>query len=423
MDLTIDVWLGIWVGVGCPILGAIPPLMNARKRQVRIIWTIAQAVLAVGVTRALSLPWGDGQEAVNAELLHPDFWLRGTVWELGALMGVVLGGALRGRPLQPWLVAVGYGLHNPISAGLVGLFWGVAVTLFRRSQQAWWIALLLIPAVTILRSPYDQVLIVITGLFSAVLYFASQISEGTKGRGRSRSETSKGSQSSQMARGRTIATPNIPDPARSSDELKLFRDDGGVAKFGDALSPLRAGQPAAFLSDLLRDGYSVPETWVIMPGDDLEPVIAHLQPSRQHPVQISYSSLRSTDYAEDTAGTQWEAMNPGDFRGTIVKAFDRSQEPVVLMVRSKLWAVFAGTVRQVMPGYWLVTVGAERFEVRSDGTISGEGSVPSRLIQEVTILFQTIQQQYVQQIQHQFGRSIVLEWQHDGETLWISSLR
>ena len=120
---------------------------------------------------------------------------------------------------------------------------------------------------------------------------------------------------------------------------------------------------------------------------------------------------------------RWEAFNPNDFRGTIVHAFDRARDPVVLMAQAKIWGVFSGSVQQVMPGYFLVTVGDFRFEVRSNGEVSGEGEVPLRLVTEVASLLQQIQKQYASQIQQQFGGAIVLDWMHDGETLWIDTVR
>jgi hypothetical protein len=85
--------------------------------------------------------------------------------------------------------------------------------------------------------------------------------------------------------------------------------------------------------------------------------------------------------------------------------------------------VFSGSVQQVMPGYFLVSIGDLRFEVRSNGAVSGEGSVPMRLVTEAAELFQRIQKQYEKQIQQQFGGAIILDWMHDGDTLWIDTIR
>ena len=413
MDLTVEQpapeWFGIvWIVVLCPIVGALPPL--ARNKGA---WAIVQGLVCVGLSRWL--------------FFSTESPFDGTLWDMAALIGLVVGGAIKGRTLHPSSIATGYLLHNPASAGLAMLLGGISLTFFRREQQGALVMMMVFPLVTLLRYPYHQPLIVMTALLSVVLYFVTA-RQSSRPSSKKAIKTQAFSGSSSMPV--TGSTPSISN-ANAQTELKFFREDAGVAKLGDRLSPVRAGQPAAFLSELQRDGYGVPETWVIMPGDDLEPVISLLQPTRQNPAIVRYSTLKpssfkplpeSTDASPDRPD-RWEAFNPNDFRGTIVHAFDRARTPVVLMAQAKIWGVFSGSVQQVMPGYFLVTVGNFRFEVRSNGEVSGEGEVPLRLVTEVASLLQNIQKEYASQIQQQFGGSIVLDWMHDGETLWIDTVR
>ena len=402
-------WFGIvWIVVMCPIVGALPPLLRHKSA-----WAIVQGLVCVGLSRWLFFS------------IESPF--DGTLWDMAALIGLVVGGAIKGQNLHPWSIATGYLLHNPVSAGIAMLLGGISLTFFRRERQGALVMMMVFPLVTLLRYQYNQPLIVMTGLLSVVLYFVTaRQSSHQSSKKATKTQAFSGSSSIQI----TGSTPSISN-ANAQTELKFFRADAGVAKLGDRLSPVRAGQPAAFLSELQRDGYGVPETWVIMPGDDLEPVISLLQPTRQNPAIVRYSTLKpsslkslpeSTD-ASPNRPDRWEAFNPNDFRGTIVHAFDRAQDPVVLMAQAKIWDVFSGSVQQVMPGYFLVTVGDFRFEVRSNGDVSGEGEVPLRLVTEVASLLQQIQQQYASQIQQQFGGAIVLDWMHDGETLWIDTVR
>lgn len=411
MDLTVEQpapeWFGIvWIVMLCPIVGAMPPLLRNKSA-----WAIVQGLLCVGMSRFI--------------FFSMDLPFEGTLWDMAALIGLVVGGAIKGRSLHPWSIATGYLLHNPASAGLAILLGGISLTFFRRERQGALVMLMVFPLVTLLRYQYNQPLIVMTGLLSVVLYFV-MASQSSRQLPKKATKTQALSGVARVSGG----APSISD-ANSQAELKFFREDAGVAKLGDRLSPVRAGQPAAFLSELQRDGYGIPETWVIMPGDDLEPVISLLQPTRQNPAIVRYSTLKpsppepkpeSTDAPSDRPD-RWEAFNPNDFRGTIVHAFDRARDPVVLMAQAKIWGVFSGSVQQVMPGYFLVKVGDFRFEVRSNGEVSGEGEVPLRLVTEVASLLQQIQKEYASQIQQQFGGSIVLDWMHDGETLWIDTVR
>ena len=423
MDLTVEQpapeWFGIvWILVLCPIVGAMPPLLRHKSA-----WAIVQGLVCVGMSRFI--------------FFSMESPFDGTLWDMAALIGLVVGGAIKGRSLHPWSIATGYLLHNPASAGLAILLGGISLTFFRRERQGALVMMMVFPLVTLLRYQYNQPLIVMTGLLSVVLYFVTArpfVTASQSDRQSSKKATKKKATKTQAFSGSSTwvsgSTPSISN-VNAQTELKFFREDAGVAKLGDRLSPVRAGQPAAFLSELQRDGYGVPETWVIMPGDDLEPVISLLQPTRQNPAIVRYSTLKpsmpkpspeSTDAPSDRPD-RWEAFNPNDFRGTIVHAFDRARDPVVLMAQAKIWGVFSGSVQQVMPGYFLVTVGDFRFEVRSNGEVSGEGEVPLRLVTEVASLLQQIQKQYALQIQQQFGGSIVLDWMHDGETLWIDTVR
>ena len=419
MDLTVEQpapeWFGIvWIMVLCPIVGAMPPLLHNKSA-----WAIVQGLVCVGLSRWL--------------FFSMESPFDGTLWDMAALIGLVVGGAIKGRNLNPWSIATGYLLHNPVSTGIAMLLGGISLTFFRRERQGALVMMIVFPLVTLLRYQYNQPLIVLTGLLSMVIYFVTARHFGTASQNDRQSfkktnETQAFGGSSSMRV--TSGAPSILN-ANAQTELKFFREDAGVAKLGDRLSAVRAGQPAAFLSELQRDGYRVPETWVIMPGDDLEPVISLLQPTRQNPAIVRYSTLKpsplkplpeATDASSDRPD-RWEAFNPNDFRGTIVHAFDRARDPVVLMAQAKIWGVFSGSVQQVMPGYFLVKVGDFRFEVRSNGDVSGEGEVPLRLVTEVASLLQQIQQQYASQIQQQFGGAIVLDWMHDGETLWIDTVR
>jgi pyruvate, water dikinase len=321
----------------------------------------------------------------------------------------VVGCVIRGRAVHPWTIAIGYLLHNPMTAGIAILLGSVAMTFFRQERQSTIVMIVVFPLVTVLLRGYQQPLVVMTGLLSALLYFTIARKSAQKSMSRS-----------------------TPKAIPSNTELKFFRADAGIAKLGDRLIANRVGQPAALMSELVRDGYSIPETWVILPGDDLEPMISVLQPSRQNPAVVRYSKLPSPRKASTSVGSlssnpespdRWEAHNANDFRGTIVHVFDRSRDPVVLMVQSKIWEVFSGSVQQVMPGYFLVTIGDLRFEVRSSGEVSGAGNVPIRLVTEVAELFQRLQKDYERQISQQFAGSIVLDWMHDGDTLWIDTIR
>ena len=114
MDLTIEQWFGVFLIVVLgPIVGAMPPLFRNKTA-----WAIVQGCICVGISRFF--------------FFSMDSPFVGTLWDMAALMGLVVGSALRGRSAHPWSIAMGYLLHNPMSAGVAILLGGVALTLFRQ---------------------------------------------------------------------------------------------------------------------------------------------------------------------------------------------------------------------------------------------------------------------------------------------------
>lgn len=63
------------------------------------------------------------------------------------------------------------------------------------------------------------------------------------------------------------------------------------------LSAVQVGQKAATLSDLKRAGYPVAEGWAVPKGEDLQPVLDTLNPTKQEPLIV-----RSSAVGEDEAG-------------------------------------------------------------------------------------------------------------------------
>jgi hypothetical protein len=79
-----------------------------------------------------------------------------------------------------------------------------------------------------------------------------------------------------------------------------------------------------------------------------------------------------------------------------------------------------------MPGYVLVTCGEERFEVRSKGQILANVKTyetPDRLIREVADLLSKLQKEFGEDYKKQLGGGFLIDWMHDGETLWIWDIR
>ncbi|MCX5962416.1 MAG: hypothetical protein NT070_04510 [Cyanobacteria bacterium] len=370
-----------------PIVGTIKPLWRDKTS-----WAIAQGLLCVGVSKFLF-----------SYLLHAQFLATGssewaTAWDMISLMGLVLARSFRGDRVDLWSIGGGYGLHDPISAGLAALLSGAGVICFRTNKQGLKVLLLAMMLVTALRYSANQPLLVMTGLLCTLIYWSYEKAD--------RSNPSE--------------KANLPET-----ELKFFRADAAVMTLDDRVLPLQVGQPAVYLSQLRRSGYSVPQGWMVYPGDDLETVIALATPTAEFPAIVRYSHLLASPL-DDRTKQVWESKSDQELRTALLQAFDGAKASMVLMVMPKVWAVFSGAVREVMPGYVLVTCGQERFEVRSKGQISANVKTyetPDRLIREVAELLSKLQKEFGEDYKKQLGSGFAIDWMHDGETLWIWDIR
>lgn len=387
--MTIEQLLGVLLILTvCPLMAALRPVKLKFLWQHEVGWAIGQGLLAVGLVKI--------------------FFTGVSEWHVVALMGLVVGRSFTGHPGSLWSIFAGYGLHDPLSAGLVALLSGVGVLCFRTERQSLLVVLVMMPMVTALRYPWNSSLIITMGFLSGLLYLSYDKSQKTK--------------HTQLA----AAAPGLAKLPES--ELKFFRSDAAVVTLDDRLLPIRVGQPAALLSELRRDGYSVPEGWLVYPGDDLETVINLADPTPQVPAIVRYSHLTNsslTPAMDDRANRPiqvWEAKGEQELRSALIQAFDTTKAAAVILVQAKIWGVFSGSVQEVVPGYLLVASGQERFEVRSKGQISANMKTyetPDRLIQEVADLLLKIQQQPGDPYRKQIGPGFTLHWIHDGERLWI----
>jgi hypothetical protein len=385
--MTIEQILGVLLILTvCPLLGALKPQWLKFLWKQETLWAIFQGFAAVGLARC--------------------FFTGVSEWHLVALMGLVVGNSIKKTQVSLWSIFAGFGLHDPTSAGIVLLLSGVGVMCFRTERQSLLVVLAMGPIVTALRYPWNSSLIIMAGFLSGLIYLSY---DKLKRSSRSNSASS---------------SAKLPEA-----ELKFFRADAAVVTLDDRLLPIRVGQPAALLSELRRDGYSVPDGWLVYPGDDLETVIALAEATPQLPAIVRYSHIIPRNLEQDPADKNWEASGDRELRGALVQAFDGTKAAAVIMVQSKIWGVFSGRVREVVPGYLLVTCGNERFEVRTSmsktgGPIAGKISanaktyeMPDRLIIEVADLLLKIQQS--DSYQKQLGSGFAIEWIHDGEKLWI----
>ena len=457
MDMTLEQVLGVLlIFTLCPILGGLPLidwLMQRSGQQLSQIGTGNHSVSAafyhggrwIGILAVLS----EAFKGIAAVLLARHFFAIGSVWEVVALIALVMGRYWIGKGAGTTNVVWGFIVHDWITAGLVGLISGIGFTLLRERKLGKLGVLVLLPIVTALR-PSGGDRIGATMILSLLLAWIYQ---------------------------------KIPDDldlptetaSRSSRKMfRFFRGDRALITLDKPLDPNKVGHKAANLSQLRRWGYPVPIGWVLPPGDDPAPLIDLLHPSPDIPLVVRSSAIGEDSETASAAG-QYDSILNLTSQGAIEQAILRCQASyqlsaasryrqdkgiaesgMAIVVQLQVQGVFSGVafsrdpiacqgdavVIEALPGMATQVVSGqvtpEQYRVWIEGEIAdkeigeaspswllpeaiefpmeGKGDLPPRLIQQVAYLARHIEQQY-------HGVPQDIEWSYDGQHLWLLQAR
>jgi hypothetical protein len=348
---------------------------------------------------------------IGVALLAQYFFAPQLEWSIVGLIALVCGRYWTGGGAATLAVLGGYGVTDPIGALFVAGFSLIGLTVLRHPSQAKLAFWILLPLITLLRHPTENPLIVMTLLLSGLLFWID---------------------------GQPLSAPASTDRApiapTAAETFRFFRADGGLASLDDDLAARKFGTKAATLADLRRRGYPVPIGWVLLPGDDPEPLAQQLQPTRQSPMLLRASSIGSTQPAITIT-------RPDALWSAIITGFEAG--PAALILQPYIWGVFSG---RATPGtgsaagtvqVWALAgeakalqdwAAADEYQVTAlpqavigtdwqlsalpEGlTVIGQGEAPEKLIAQVAWLTHHMAQST--------GQSRTMIWSHDGEQLWI----
>ncbi|HIK16849.1 MAG TPA: glycerol-3-phosphate acyltransferase [Leptolyngbyaceae cyanobacterium M33_DOE_097] len=438
----------------CPLLGGLPIidwstrlLTGKRLRQlgtgnVSVSAAFFHGGKPAGIVAALS----EAAKGAIAVLLARSFFPNDPVWELIALIALIMGrywvGAGAGTTNLIW----GYTVHDPISAGFVFLIGGIGFTILREPQLGRFSVLVLFPLMTALRHSSDRPLILAAIALAALMAWIYQ---------KIPDDLTLDSQAAQ---------------AGSRKVFKFFRGDRGIATLNQALTGAKVGQKAARLSELRQLGYPVPEGWVLLPGDDPTPLIEQLEPSPAHPFVVRSSALDEDAEGGSAAGIYdsfLDLTNRDALRSAINRCFESYDNPraiayrrdrqlreqaMAVLIQPQIRSVFSGVAfsrdpitrqgeavlvealpgsasrvvsGQVTPERYRLWIREGSVTATSDWRLpadlklpmeGSEGDVPAALIQQVAYLARQIEQQYR-------GVPQDIEWSYDGQQLWLLQAR
>ncbi|NJN88285.1 MAG: pyruvate phosphate dikinase PEP/pyruvate-binding protein, partial [Leptolyngbyaceae cyanobacterium SL_7_1] len=361
-------------------------------------------------------------------------------------IALVLGRFILGRGAGTTNVVWGYIVHDPIASGLIALIGGAGFMLIQQRQVSKYGVLVLLPAVTMLRYPYDGDRLLANVLLSSVLaWIYSRIPDD-------------------------LALSSATAHPQSRSAFQFFKGNRAVLSLDQSLVAAQVGEKAANLAQLRRWGYPVPMGWVLPAGDDPAPLVASLHPDGEHPLVVRSSAIGEDSDRASAAGQYRSILNLTSQPAlqaailecqasyTLPAAADYRQRQgtaetgMAIIIQQQVDSIFSGVafsrdpiaragnavviegsrgVAQVVSG----RVTPDRYRVWVDEierspdtepvqwqlpdsltlTVEGEGELPPLLVHQIAYLTRHLETQY-------HGVPQDVEWSYDGQ-LWVLQTR
>ncbi|MBW4661663.1 MAG: glycerol-3-phosphate acyltransferase [Drouetiella hepatica Uher 2000/2452] len=449
----------------CPILGGLPLIawitQALTQRKLAQLGTgnlsVSAAFYHGGQTAGILAVMSEAFKGIAAVLLARYLFPSSPVWELVALMALVMGRYGIGKGAGTTNVVWGFVVHDWLVASWVFLLGGIGFTLLRERQLGRLGVLVLLPIVVAVLHPYQSDRIFATMLLSLLMAAIYQ---------------------------RIPDDLDLSPETSSSDSRKMFqffRGDRALLSLDRTLDAAKVGNKAANLSQLRRWGYPVPIGWVIPPGDDPAPLIEMLHPSPEIPLVVRSSAIGEDSETASAAG-QYDSILHVTSQAALEQAILRchasyndesavryrqdrgiAEGAMAVVVQIQVQGVFSGVafsrdpiarqgdavVVEGLPGLATQVVSGQvtpemyrvwiREEIDSkaytlpesnpgtplpgwlmpdwvDLDLEGTGDLPPRLVKQVAFLARHIEKQY-----HGIPQDI--EWSYDGQHLWLLQSR
>jgi pyruvate,water dikinase len=285
MTLT-QVWGALLIFVLCPLLGGLPLISWITylftKRQLSQIGTGNVSVSAafyhggrwVGILAVLS----EALKGIAAVLLAGYFFPKEPVWEIIALIMLVMGRYWMGKGAGTTNVVWGFVVHDWRVALLVFLIGGISFTIIRDRTTGRYGVLVLFPLILALLHPHDSARIISAIALSLIIGWIYQKIPDD------------------------LDLPTEQAKSESKSVFRFFRGDKAIIPLERELDPQQVGSKAATLSQLKRWGYAVPQGWILPPGDDMQPLVKYLPVSESNPLVVRSSAIGEDAELSSSAG-------------------------------------------------------------------------------------------------------------------------
>ncbi|MEO1669606.1 MAG: glycerol-3-phosphate acyltransferase [Cyanobacteria bacterium J06631_2] len=285
MDLT-PIWGSLTVFIVCPLLGGLPLIdwitYALTGRQLGKLGTgnisVSAAFYHGGKAAGICAVLSEAAKGAIAVLLARMFFPTGSVWEIIAIIALVMGRYWIGKSAGTTNAVWGIVTHDAIAAGLVWLISLVGFTVIRDRQIGKYGSLVLLVLIVGLRHPHQLEYAGATFALAALLGWIYQnISDDLD-----------------------LATAT--DESSQSRMFRFFQGDKNIITLDSKLEAAEVGAKAANLSLLKRQGYDVAEGWVLRAGDDISELVEKLQPTVTAPLIVRSSAIGEDSESASAAG-------------------------------------------------------------------------------------------------------------------------
>jgi pyruvate,water dikinase len=441
------IWGSLVVFIVCPILGGLPLIdwitYGLTGRHLKKLGTgnisVSAAFYHGGKLAGIFAVLSEAAKGVLAVCLVRAFFPNGSVWEIIALIALVMGRYWISKGAGTTNAVWGILAHDPIAAGLVFLISLVSFTINRDRQQGKLGALVLLALIIGLRHPRSpEYAVAAISLASLLAWIYHQIPDDLD-----------------------LETTTVK--ADSQTMFRFFSGEKTIISLNSKLDARKVGNKAANLARLKQLGYSIPEGWVLPAGDDFKPLLKFLKPSQQEPLVVRSSAIGEDSVLASAAGqylsvldiTNTQALQKAilDCQISYLEAGarqyrqDRQQKDrsMAILIQKQIEGQFSGVAFsrdpvdrrdnsvsiEALPGKATKVVSGKFTpysyrvaisDVTNTVSVIGEPSdgnheiIPQDLIQSVALLAREMEELFD-------GIPQDIEWTYDGEKLWLLQVR
>ncbi len=448
-----QVWGSLVIFLVCPILGGLPLIdwltYGITGRQLAKLGTgnisVSAAFYHGGRLAGILAVISEAAKGIIAVLLARAFFPHNSVWEIVALIALVIGRYWLGGGAGTTNVVWGIVVHDAIAAFLVFLIGGISFTIFRHRVAGKFSVLVLMAIMIGLRHPSQpEYLLAASGLAGLLAWIYRKIPDDLD-----------------------LAAAQGQTDSRAM--FIFFRGDRNIISLDKKLDARKVGQKAANLSLLTRLGYPVPQGWVLPPGDDPSYLIEFLQPSPAEPLVARSSAIGEDTDTSSAAGQYLSVLNITSREALKTAIFDcqasylqsaaveyrrhrqQQDESMAVLIQKQIKGVFSGVAfsRDPLAGFGdAVAIEAlpgdapqvvsgkvtpQRYRVivpelpnlseqdKQSFTVTREDSnsaaeIPAELLRSVALFAREMEELFQ-------GVPQDLEWTYDGEKLWLLQVR